>query len=219
MRQAGEIFRRAFPDWRSDVQQLIAGGDLVAENFIARGTHLGAVMGETPPDARSSSAASTSSASPTGRSSNDGAASTNSACSTSSGSRHRHPPPRRDPDPIGPAGVLRMIAAQHASRRWRHKAQLAETTAETIFRWMLSDVPSSACVSVSYDRLHGSAGSDLNGRCPCGRLAPRCPHGRGFWRSQDPARRPVPSRSIAAHTGISAGRPGRPCKISVTASA
>ncbi len=48
MRKAGEIFRHAFPDWRSDVQQLIAEGDLVAENFIAHGTHRGAVMGETP---------------------------------------------------------------------------------------------------------------------------------------------------------------------------
>ena len=48
MRMAGEIFRRAFPDWHSDVQQLIAEGDLVAENFIARGTHRSAVMGETP---------------------------------------------------------------------------------------------------------------------------------------------------------------------------
>jgi predicted ester cyclase len=48
MRMAGEIFRRAFPDWHSDVQQLIAEGDLVAENFIGRGTHRGAVMGETP---------------------------------------------------------------------------------------------------------------------------------------------------------------------------
>ncbi len=48
MRKAGEIFRGAFPDWRSDVQQLIAEGDLVAENFVAHGTHRGAVMGETP---------------------------------------------------------------------------------------------------------------------------------------------------------------------------
>jgi predicted ester cyclase len=48
MRQAAEVFRRAFPDWRSDVQHLIADGDLVAENFIARGTHQGSVMGEAP---------------------------------------------------------------------------------------------------------------------------------------------------------------------------
>ena len=48
MRQAGEIFRRAFPDWRSDVQQVIAEDDLVVENFVARGTHRAAVMGETP---------------------------------------------------------------------------------------------------------------------------------------------------------------------------
>ena len=48
MRRAGEIFRRAFPDWRSDLQQLIAEGDLVAENFRAHGTHSGPLMGETP---------------------------------------------------------------------------------------------------------------------------------------------------------------------------
>jgi hypothetical protein len=45
---ASEMFRRAFPDWRSDGQQLIAEGDLVVENFIARGTHRAAPMGETP---------------------------------------------------------------------------------------------------------------------------------------------------------------------------
>jgi predicted ester cyclase len=48
MRQAADVFRRAFPDWRSDVQQLIAEGDLVAENFTAHGTHRASVMGETP---------------------------------------------------------------------------------------------------------------------------------------------------------------------------
>jgi predicted ester cyclase len=48
MRKAGEIFRRAFPDWRSDLQQLIAEGDLVAENFIAHGTHRAPLMGEAP---------------------------------------------------------------------------------------------------------------------------------------------------------------------------
>jgi predicted ester cyclase len=48
MRQAAEVFRRAFPDWRSEVQQLIAEGDIVVERFIARGTHSGSVMGEQP---------------------------------------------------------------------------------------------------------------------------------------------------------------------------
>jgi predicted ester cyclase len=48
MRQAGAIFRRAFPDWRSDLQQLIAEDDLVAENFTAHGTHHAAFMGEIP---------------------------------------------------------------------------------------------------------------------------------------------------------------------------
>jgi predicted ester cyclase len=48
MREAAEIFRRAFPDWQSDTQQLIAQGDLVAEHFIAHGTHRGSVMGESP---------------------------------------------------------------------------------------------------------------------------------------------------------------------------
>ena len=35
MRQAAEIFRSAFPDWRSDQQHIIAEGDLVAEHFVA----------------------------------------------------------------------------------------------------------------------------------------------------------------------------------------
>jgi steroid delta-isomerase-like uncharacterized protein len=48
MRQASEVFRQAFPDWRSDVQQMIAEGDLVAEHFVAHGTHRGSVMGEPP---------------------------------------------------------------------------------------------------------------------------------------------------------------------------
>ena len=48
MRQAGARFRQAFPDWRSDLQQLIAEGDLVAENFIAHGTHQATLMGEAP---------------------------------------------------------------------------------------------------------------------------------------------------------------------------
>jgi predicted ester cyclase len=48
MRQASQMFRSAFPDWRSEVVQLIAENDLVVENFVACGTHRGAVMGETP---------------------------------------------------------------------------------------------------------------------------------------------------------------------------
>jgi len=48
MRQAAEMLRGAFPNWRSDVQQLIAEDDLVVENFTARGTHRATLMGETP---------------------------------------------------------------------------------------------------------------------------------------------------------------------------
>ena len=48
MRQAAELFRHAFPDWRSDVQHMIAEDDLLAEHFVAHGTHRGSVMGETP---------------------------------------------------------------------------------------------------------------------------------------------------------------------------
>jgi predicted ester cyclase len=48
MRQATDVFRRAFPDWRSDEQHMIAEADLVAEHFVAHGTHRGSVMGESP---------------------------------------------------------------------------------------------------------------------------------------------------------------------------
>jgi predicted ester cyclase len=47
-RQAAALRRQAFPDWRSDVQHMIAEGDLVVEHFIAHGTHHGSVMGESP---------------------------------------------------------------------------------------------------------------------------------------------------------------------------
>jgi predicted ester cyclase len=47
-RQAAQVIRSAFPDWRSDLLQLIAEGDLVAEHFVAHGTHCGSVMGEIP---------------------------------------------------------------------------------------------------------------------------------------------------------------------------
>ena len=45
MRAAGALFRTAFPDWHSDLHLLIAEGDLVAEHFTARGTHVGEIMG------------------------------------------------------------------------------------------------------------------------------------------------------------------------------
>jgi predicted ester cyclase len=48
LRQAAELFRHAFPDWRSEDLHLIAEGDLVAEHFVAHGTHRGSVMGESP---------------------------------------------------------------------------------------------------------------------------------------------------------------------------
>jgi predicted ester cyclase len=48
MRQAAEVFRNAFPDWRSDYLHLIAEGDLVAEHFVAHGTHRGSAIGESP---------------------------------------------------------------------------------------------------------------------------------------------------------------------------
>jgi predicted ester cyclase len=48
IRQAAALFRRAFPDWRSDDQQVIAEDDLVVEHFVAHGTHRGSVMGESP---------------------------------------------------------------------------------------------------------------------------------------------------------------------------
>lgn len=46
---AAKIVRDACPDWRSDVQHLVAEGDLVAEHFIASGTHTGADLMGVPP--------------------------------------------------------------------------------------------------------------------------------------------------------------------------
>ena len=48
MREAAAYFRRACPDWHSDIDQLIAEGDLVVERFTARGTHRGELMGVAP---------------------------------------------------------------------------------------------------------------------------------------------------------------------------
>ncbi|MGE5156448.1 MAG: ester cyclase [Betaproteobacteria bacterium] len=48
MRHAAAMFRAALPDWHSDVIQAIAEDDLVVENFVARGTHRGPLMGAAP---------------------------------------------------------------------------------------------------------------------------------------------------------------------------
>jgi ketosteroid isomerase-like protein len=48
MRQAADAFRRACPDGQSDVQLLVAEGDMVVERFIASGTHRGDLMGVAP---------------------------------------------------------------------------------------------------------------------------------------------------------------------------
>ena len=45
MRHAAEMFRRALPDWHSDMDQLIAENDIVVERFTASGTHQGELMG------------------------------------------------------------------------------------------------------------------------------------------------------------------------------
>jgi predicted ester cyclase len=39
IRHAAAIFRAALPDWHSEVQELVAEGDLVVERFTASGTH------------------------------------------------------------------------------------------------------------------------------------------------------------------------------------
>lgn len=45
MRQAAEIYRRALPDWHSDVERLVAEDDIVVEVFTATGTHQGELFG------------------------------------------------------------------------------------------------------------------------------------------------------------------------------
>ena len=45
MRQAGAMFRAAFPDWHSDLNFLVEEGDLVVENFTASGTQRGQILG------------------------------------------------------------------------------------------------------------------------------------------------------------------------------
>ena len=97
MRQAGALFRRALPDWRSDLDRLIAEDDIVVERFTASGTHQGELMGVPAPARRSCCAASTSSGSATARSSNAGASSISSDCFTNSASP-RSPSPTALPD-------------------------------------------------------------------------------------------------------------------------
>jgi steroid delta-isomerase-like uncharacterized protein len=48
MRQAAAMFRAALPDWHSDLDQLVAEGDIVVERFTASGTHRGELMGVPP---------------------------------------------------------------------------------------------------------------------------------------------------------------------------
>lgn len=45
MRMAAAMFRQALPDWHSDLDRLIAEGDIVVEAFTASGTHRGELMG------------------------------------------------------------------------------------------------------------------------------------------------------------------------------
>ncbi len=45
MRQMAAMIRTALPDWRSDLDALIAEDDLVVERFTASGTHRGELMG------------------------------------------------------------------------------------------------------------------------------------------------------------------------------
>ncbi|MCU1456335.1 MAG: ester cyclase [Actinomycetia bacterium] len=48
MRSAGEMFRKVFPDWHSDLHALVAEGDIVVERFTASGTQQGEFMGVAP---------------------------------------------------------------------------------------------------------------------------------------------------------------------------
>ena len=48
MRQAGALFRRALPDWHSDLGIVVGEGDLVVEHFTASGTHQGEIFGAPP---------------------------------------------------------------------------------------------------------------------------------------------------------------------------
>jgi steroid delta-isomerase-like uncharacterized protein len=45
MRLAARTYRQALPDWHSDVEHLVAEGDIVVEIFTASGTHHGELLG------------------------------------------------------------------------------------------------------------------------------------------------------------------------------
>ena len=45
MRLAATMYRKALPDWHSEVDQLVAENDIVVERFTASGTHQGDLMG------------------------------------------------------------------------------------------------------------------------------------------------------------------------------
>ena len=47
-RDAAVMIRAAFPDWRSDVNLLLAEDDYVVERFTASGTHKGEIFGIPP---------------------------------------------------------------------------------------------------------------------------------------------------------------------------
>ena len=57
MRRAGAMFRSVFPDWHSDLQLLIAEGDIVVEQFTASGCHTGAEMMGVPASGKAMSLA------------------------------------------------------------------------------------------------------------------------------------------------------------------
>jgi predicted ester cyclase len=48
MRLAAATFRQSLPDWHSNVEALIAEGDIVVELFTAGGTHRAELMGVAP---------------------------------------------------------------------------------------------------------------------------------------------------------------------------
>jgi len=48
VKQAFEVFRSAFPDWREDIEEVVAEGNRVAARFRCSGTHRGEFMGMPP---------------------------------------------------------------------------------------------------------------------------------------------------------------------------